>query len=121
MNTPTMPRSLDDKIDAYKIGVGRMQDSLPKVVESYHQFTGECFKEGTLSAKQKQLIALGISLFANNEVCTLYHTQEALSQGASNQEILEAAAVAAAVGSGHSMSQGVTRVQQVIERGMKVQ
>jgi AhpD family alkylhydroperoxidase len=121
MNTPRMPSSMDDKIDSYKIGVGHMQDGLPNIVESYHQFTGECFKEGTLSGKQKQLIALGISLFANNEVCTLYHTQEAMSEGASTQEIMEAVAIAAAVGSGHSMSQGVTRVQQIIDRGTKVQ
>jgi AhpD family alkylhydroperoxidase len=110
-----MQTLMDQKTDAYKIGVGRMQEALPAVTEAYHQFTGECFRSGALGEKEKQLIALGISLFANNEVCTLYHVNEALSKGASAQEVLEASAVAAAVGGGHVMSQGVTRVQQALQ------
>ena len=106
---------ISSKVDSYKIGVGHMMDSMPAMVEAYHQFTAVCFGPGALDEKQKQLIALGISLFANNEVCTLYHVQEALASGASRQEIAETTAVAAAVGSGHTMSQGVTRVQQALD------
>ncbi|MCI3927653.1 carboxymuconolactone decarboxylase family protein [Paenibacillus sp. TRM 82003] len=109
---------MDEKIDAYKIGVGHMKEALPNVVESYHNFTGACFAPGELGAKEKQLIALGIAMFANNEICTLYHVNEAVSKGASKQEVLEAAAVAAAVGGGHAMSQGVTRVQRALEAGL---
>lgn len=105
---------LNRKVDSYKIGVGRMKELMPGVADAYHQFTAACFESGALDEKQKQLIALGISLFANNEVCTVYHVREALSCGASPQEIMEASAVAAAVGSGHAMSQGVTRVEQFL-------
>jgi AhpD family alkylhydroperoxidase len=105
---------MDQKIDAYKTGVGEMTEKLPSLAEAYHQFTGECFKSGALSEKQKQLIALGISLFSNNEVCTFYHVQEAVSKGASAQEVLETVGVAAAIGGGHAMSQGVTRVQNAL-------
>lgn len=104
------------KVGAYKLGVGHMNEALPNVVEAYHDFTGACFTEGQLSQKHKQLIALGISLFANNEVCTLYHVTEAVSKGATPQEVMETVAVAASLGGGHSMSQGVTRVQQALER-----
>lgn len=107
--------NLDQKVDSYKIGVGHMQELMPTVVDAYHQFTAECFGAGALDEKHKQLIALGISLFANNEVCTFYHVQEALAKGASKQEVLEAMAVASAVGSGHTLSQGATRVQQALE------
>ncbi|WP_274654778.1 carboxymuconolactone decarboxylase family protein [Paenibacillus humicola] len=106
----------DEQVDAYKNGVGHFKETLPGVVEAYHAFTGACFAAGALEEKQKQLIALGISLFANNEVCTFYHVQEAWSKGAAEQEIMEAAAVAAAMGGGHTMSQGVTRVRQAVER-----
>ncbi|WP_409348130.1 carboxymuconolactone decarboxylase family protein [Paenibacillus gyeongsangnamensis] len=91
-----------------------MKELMPGMVDAYHHFTAACFADGVLDKKQKQLIALGISLFANNEVCTVYHVGEALSEGATPQEIMEATAVAAAVGSGHAMSQGVTRVQQAL-------
>ncbi|WP_243633214.1 carboxymuconolactone decarboxylase family protein [Paenibacillus xerothermodurans] len=92
-----------------------MNDNMPKMVDAYHHFTAACFEGGALSEKQKHLIALGISLFANNEVCTYYHVQEAVAKGASEAEIMEAVAVAAAVGSGHSMAQGVTRVQTALD------
>ncbi|MDF2960003.1 MAG: gamma-carboxymuconolactone decarboxylase [Paenibacillus sp.] len=107
---------MEQKVDSYKIGVGRLKELMPQMVDSYHQFTASCFGAGVLEEKQKQLIALGISIYANNEVCTYYHVQEALSKGATAEEILEATAVAAAVGSGHCLSQGVTRVQSSINQ-----
>ncbi|MMZ67197.1 Carboxymuconolactone decarboxylase family protein [compost metagenome] len=55
-------------------------------------------------------------MFANNEVCTFYHVNEARSKGASEQEIMETIAVAGAVGGGHAMSQGALRVQQAIKQ-----
>lgn len=102
------------KVDAYKLGVGFLQELEPEAIDGYHRFTGSCFAGGTIDIKNKQLVALGISLFANNEVCTLYHAQEALAHGASAREIAEVAMVAAAVGSGHSMSQSVNRLQDAL-------
>jgi AhpD family alkylhydroperoxidase len=112
---------MDEKVDAYKVGLGQFNDALPNVVEAYHSFTAECFADRALSAKQKQLIALGIAMYANNEICTYYHVTEALSNGASAEEIMDAVAVAAAVGGGHAMSQGVTRVQQALSGGTQRQ
>ncbi|WP_213525849.1 carboxymuconolactone decarboxylase family protein [Paenibacillus sp. J31TS4] len=105
---------MNAKTTAYKEGMGHLADRAPELAEAYHAFTGACFAEGKLGAKEKQLIALGISLFSNNEVCTFMHVQEALSQGASPDEVMETVAVAAALGGGHAMSQGVTRVQQAL-------
>lgn len=116
-----MNQNMDAKVDAYKEGMAQMGNELPRVTEAYHAFTGECFANGALNAKQKQLIALGIGLFANNEICTLYHVEEAISSGASDQEIMETAAVAAALGGGHAMSQGVTRLRQALHGKKQIQ
>lgn len=105
----------DNKTDAYKEGMGALSDRLPHLASAYHEFTGRCFAGGALSGKTKQLLALGISMFANNEVCTYYHAQEAVSEGATPEEIWEVVGVAAAVGGGHVMSQGVTRIRQLLE------
>jgi AhpD family alkylhydroperoxidase len=110
-----MNEPMEQKVRAYKNELGHLIDRMPQVAESYHAFTGECFKEGALDARTKQLIALGMGLFANNEVCTYYHVREALQKGATHEEIMETVAVAAAVGGGHALSQGVTRVQQALE------
>jgi AhpD family alkylhydroperoxidase len=96
----------------YKEGIGMFTKKMPEFAKRFNDFTEECFKEGTLSQKQKQLIALGISIHAQDEYCIIYHTKGCLDQGCSEQEILEAVGVTAAFGGGASMSQGVTLVQE---------
>lgn len=98
----------------YKTGLGMFSEKMPELVRQFNSFTEECFKEGTLSQREKQLIALGIALHAQDEYCIIYHTKGCLDQGCQEQEILEAVGVAAAFGGGASMSQGVTLVQECI-------
>jgi AhpD family alkylhydroperoxidase len=99
----------------YKEGLAIFTDKMPELAKHYNSFTQECFKEGELSKKEKQLIALGISLFAQDEYCIIYHIKGCLENGASEKEILEAVGVTAAFGGGASMSQAVTLVLQTIE------
>ncbi len=98
----------------YKEGLGRFTEKMPDFARRFNEFTEECFKEGALSQKQKQLIALGISIHAQDEYCIIYHTKGCLDQGCSEQEILETVGVTAAFGGGASMSQGFTLVQECI-------
>jgi len=102
-------------IDAYKTGLGRFRDRMPGVGEAYMQFTAACFASGALPERTKHLIALGIALGQQDEICVRYHTDAALQTGASEQDVLEAVAVAAAFGGGAAMSLGVTLAQQVLE------
>jgi AhpD family alkylhydroperoxidase len=99
----------------YKAGLGTFTQKMPQLAEKFNAFTEECFKEGVLSKKEKQLIALGISLYSQDEYCIIYHTKGCLDQGCSEEEILEAVGVTAAFGGGASMSQAVTLVQESIE------
>lgn len=102
---------MEQKVHQYKNDAAGLSEILPNVARTYQQFTGECFVAGELDARTKQLIALGVALFANNEICTYYHVQEARALGATDQQIMEAVAVASGASSGHALSQGVTRVQ----------
>lgn len=99
----------------YKAGIGIFTDKMPELAEKFNSFTEECFKEGLLSKKEKQLIALGISLYSQDEYCIIYHTKGCLDQGCSEQEILEAIGVTAAFGGGATMSQAVTLVQNCVK------
>lgn len=99
----------------YKYGLGLFTEKMPKLAEQFNSFTEECFKEGTLSKKQKQLIALGISLYSQDEYCIIYHIKGCLDQGASEQEIFEAVGVTAAFGGGATISQAVTLVQECMQ------
>lgn len=99
----------------YKEGLAAFKERSPKLVESFNRFTEECFQAGELDAKTKQLMALAISVYANNEYCTIYHVKGAVDHGASEIEILEAIGVAAALGGGAAIAQGVTLVQDTIQ------
>jgi AhpD family alkylhydroperoxidase len=106
--------SVEEALRHYKEGIGTFTQKLPDIAGSFNAFTEACFKEGALSKKEKQLIALGISLATQDEYCTIYHTKGCLDEGASEQEILEACGVAAAFAGGAAMSQAVTLVQECI-------
>ncbi|MNJ70299.1 carboxymuconolactone decarboxylase family protein [Paenibacillus bouchesdurhonensis] len=110
-----------DKIAAYKQEIHHFGETMPGVTEAYHAFTGESFTDGALDAKTKQLIAIGIALSTNQEVCTFYHVNEARAKGASDAEILETVAVASAALAGNALSQGVTRVQQALSASPALQ
>ncbi|CEH31319.1 hypothetical protein AM501_10575 [Aneurinibacillus migulanus] len=92
-------------IHDYKEGVGAFQQMSPDFTRAYNEFTGVSFAEGMISQKDKQLIALGVSLASQDEYCILYHTMEALHKGASEQEIYETLQVAAALRGGSAFSQ----------------
>jgi AhpD family alkylhydroperoxidase len=48
------------------------------------------YKDGKLSKKHKELIAIGISIVINCESCMEHHIHEAINDGASEDEIIEA-------------------------------
>jgi AhpD family alkylhydroperoxidase len=98
----------------YKEGLGTFTQKMPELAQRYNAFTEACFKEGKLSQKEKQLIALGVSVFSQDEYCIIYHTKGCLDQGATEEEILEAVGVTAAFGGGAVMSMAVTLVQDCI-------
>lgn len=99
----------------YKEGLGKFTQQIPEIAETYNAFTQACFQEGTLTKREKQLIALGISLAMQDEYCTIYHTKGCMDQGCSDKEVLEACGVAAAFAGGAAMSQAVTLVQECME------
>ncbi|WP_026673574.1 carboxymuconolactone decarboxylase family protein [Alkalihalobacterium bogoriense] len=98
----------------YKEGLGQFTQKMPEIAKQYNAFTEACFAEGKLSKKEKQLIALGISIYGQDEYCIIYHTKGCLDQGCTEEEILEAVGVTAAFGGGAAMSQAVTLVQEAI-------
>lgn len=88
---------------------------MPTIAKKYNAFTEACFEKGKLAKKEKQLIALGISIFSQDEYCIIYHTKGCLDEGCTEDEILETVGVSAAFGGGAAMSQAVTLVQEAMK------
>ena len=106
--------STHQSLHHYKEGLGQFTQKVPHIAQAFNAFTEACFQEGALSQREKQLIALGISLSLQDEYCTIYHTKGCIDQGCSEEQILEACGVAAAFAGGAAMSQTVTLVQECI-------
>lgn len=103
-----MVNYFDQSIMDYKQGTTRLQKQLPKMTKGYFNFTEACFEEGAINKKNKQLTALGISIYAQDEYCIMYHTKGAVEHGATEEELMETIAISAALGGGAAFSQGVT-------------
>ncbi|MBU8906616.1 carboxymuconolactone decarboxylase family protein [Desertibacillus haloalkaliphilus] len=106
--------SIEMALQDYKEGLGHFTQKMPNIASKYNDFTEECFAEGKLSQKEKQLMALGISIYSQDEYCIIYHTKGCLDQGCTEEEIFEAVGVTAAFGGGAAMSQAVTLVQEAM-------
>ncbi|MHA2366153.1 MAG: carboxymuconolactone decarboxylase family protein [Candidatus Hodarchaeales archaeon] len=75
-------------------------DKGSKAYKSFLDLEKEAFSEGILGKKNKELIALGISLVINCESCIEWHTKEAINSGASEDEIFETMEVSFELGGG---------------------
>jgi len=105
----------------YKEGMDYVSEQLPRLTRKYHAFTEVCFAKGKLQTKDKQLMALAISVAMNDDYCMVYHTKMCVDEGATEAEILEAVAVAAAFRAGPSLSQAATLIRDAIEAFEKEQ
>jgi AhpD family alkylhydroperoxidase len=65
-----------------------------KVYQSFVAMEQNTYKDGELNKKQKELIAIGISVVINCESCMEWHIKQALEDEVSEAEIIEAIEVA---------------------------
>ncbi len=68
----------------------------PKQYSSFGEFAAECFKSGSLSLKEKELIAVTCAHTLKCAYCIDYHVRLAKNAGASDEQISEAAWIGAA-------------------------
>lgn len=61
-----------------------------KVYKCFIDMEQSTYKDGKLNKKQKELIAIGISVVINCESCMEWHIKQAIDDGASESEIIEA-------------------------------
>jgi len=91
--------------------MGRLSRELPGPIGAFGQLHTQAMAEGALSAKTKELIALGIAISVRCEGCLAYHVFNCLESGATRQEILETIGVALAMGGGPSSVYGCEALQ----------
>ncbi|RME39999.1 MAG: carboxymuconolactone decarboxylase family protein, partial [Planctomycetota bacterium] len=89
---------------------GKLKDQAPDVMRGFGGMFQAVMKEGALSVREKELIALGIGLVERCVPCINLHVKKALDAGATREQILEAAGVAVMMRGGPAF----THVPEVI-------
>jgi len=84
----------------FKSDVDKMKAEIPDTIQGFGGLFGKVMKDGALTAREKELIALGIGVAVHCEPCIRSHTQKCLEAGATRQQILEAASVAVVMAGG---------------------
>jgi AhpD family alkylhydroperoxidase len=62
----------------------------PKVLQAMYRYRSEVFKEGSLTVREKELIAMVVSSMLKCEKCFDYHVEAAKAAGATGTDVLEA-------------------------------
>jgi len=78
----------------------------PDVMRSFQGLMSAVGKEGALSVKTKELMALGIAISSKCEGCLVFHVQNAIRHGAIRAEIIDTIGVAIEMGGGPSTVYG---------------
>jgi AhpD family alkylhydroperoxidase len=73
-----------------------------KVYAGFLAMEKAAYADGALPKKQKELIAVGISVARDCESCMQWHIEQATKSGASFEEVLEAIEVAIEMGGGRA-------------------
>jgi AhpD family alkylhydroperoxidase len=71
-----------------------------KVYAAFLDMERAAFADGALRKKDKELIAIGISVVGNCESCMQWHIEQAAKAGAAFEEVLEAIEVGIEMGGG---------------------
>ena len=80
-----------EKLEEIRALVGRLQQEAPKQMSAINQFTLSIEKPGVVNGKMKELINIALSVAEQCEWCIALHVKGALTNGASREEIIDAA------------------------------
>ena len=92
-----MCHNLDSRLE-------KLHQFCPREMKAFQNLHEAVTKRGSLSAKTKSLIMIGISAAIRCEPCLRRHVRTAMDLGAKPEEILEACSVAILMGGGPAMA-----------------
>lgn len=106
---------MSSEIETLIAQMGKLGEQLPSVMSSFMKLDQECVKDGVLSHKTKELIALAIGITLRCKLCIQFHTAEAIKAGASRAEILEAASVSVFMGGGPAVAYAAAELLPLLD------
>lgn len=100
-----MPKSPKEILAEFQANLPKMQQAIPQVTDDFvKKLMPDVLKDGALSTKQKELIALGIAVCATCDYCIAIHVKKCFEAGATKEEMAEACGVAILMGGGPALT-----------------
>lgn len=108
-----MSKHYYDEKDLDQFGnIGSFQKPM---ADQFFKWYGEVFGEGTLTAREKSLIALAVAHAVQCPYCIHAYSTDAIEKGYSESQMMEAVHVAAAIKGGAVLAHGVQMMNKVKE------
>ncbi|MCW3080707.1 MAG: 4-carboxymuconolactone decarboxylase [Segetibacter sp.] len=111
-----MANSYYDATDLSKFG--NITEYQKTMGDKFFGWYGEVFKDSALTAKEKSLIALAVAHAVQCPYCIDAYSSDAYEKGYSQEQMMEAVHVAAAIRGGASLVHGVQMMNKVKEIAM---
>lgn len=97
----------------------RRRELAPDIYAAFRAFGQKVFADGAVPSKTKQLIAIAVAHVTQCPYCIRGHTELALKQGATEQEIMEAIWVAAEMRAGGAYAHSILAIDTMNQTAAK--
>jgi alkylhydroperoxidase/carboxymuconolactone decarboxylase family protein len=106
-----MQKTYYDPADLKKFG--KISEWNKELGAKFFEYYGKVFEEGSLTAREKSLIALAVSHTVQCPYCIDAYSSDGLQRGITKEEMMEALHVAAAIRGGATLVHGVQMMNKV--------
>lgn len=102
-------------VQNFKKGMTRLAEAMPETIPSLGSFMGTAARDGALTYREKELVAIGVALYTQCPECIAVHCQKAVEAGCTREEILEAAGMAMVFGGGPVLAASATLLLECLD------
>jgi len=95
-----MNPSPKDFVTQWKASLQKLRTDAPDVTRAFGALHVTLMKEGTLTAREKELIAMAVGMAKGCTECIYLHIEGAVKAGATRDQVIEAAGVAVLMAGG---------------------
>ena len=111
-----MAKSPKEVLGEFQANLPKMRQAMPQVTDDFvKKLMPDVLKDGALSTKQKELIALGMAVCAACDYCIAIHVRKCYDAGATKEEMAEACGVAILMGGGPALTYSAFAFQAMEE------
>ena len=91
--------------------IKEVRGGVPEVMKSFSSMASAALQTKALDTKTKELIALAVAVATRCDGCIAFHSEAAVKQGASREEVMETMGMAIYMGAGPSVMYAAQAVE----------